>query len=137
MFDVKGIEEEVIGALKHIVDDVVVKVDKKAKTIEFADGSVFYILKEGEKRDFFYKTVQGYVYFTMAELLSEVTGLSVIAFEKLEGYNEEIGILVEAAIGYDEYIERIKNITDGGKLILFIEEDKIKLTSDYFAFRLE
>lgn len=34
-------------------------------------------------------------------------------------------------------IEMIKNITDGGKLILLIEEDKIKLSNGYFAFRLE
>lgn len=137
MFDVTEIEKEVINDLKNIVNDLILKVDKKSRTIEFADRSVFYILKEGEKGDFFYKTEQGYVCFTMSELLSELTGLSVEVFEKLKGFNEEIGILVEATIGYENYIERIKNITDGGKLILLIEEDKIKLSNGYFAFRLE
>ena len=137
MIDVTEVEKEVIIALKNIVNDLILKVDKKSRTIEFADRSVFYILKEGEKGDFFYKTEHGYACFTMSELLGELTGLSVAVFEKLEGFNEEIGILIEATIGYENYIEMIKNITDGGKLILLIEEDKVKLSNGYFAFRLE
>lgn len=137
MIDVTEVEKEVIIALKNIVNDLILKVDNKSRTIEFADKSVFYILKEGEKGNFFYKTEQGYVCLTMSELLSELTGLSVEVFEKLKGFNEEIGILVEATIGYENYIERIKNIIDGGKLMLWIEEDKIKLPKGHFAFRLE
>ena len=137
MIDVTEVEKEVIIALKNIVNDLILKVDNKSRTIEFADKSVFYILKEGEKGDFFYKTEQGYVCLTMSELLSELTGLSVEVFEKLKGFNEEIGTLVEATIGYENYIERIKNIIDGGKLMLWIEEDKIKLPNGHFAFRLE
>lgn len=49
MFKTQEIETEVIDTLKHIVGDNISEVNKRFKTVEFIDGSIYYILTDGQQ----------------------------------------------------------------------------------------
>lgn len=49
MFKTQEIETEVIDTLKHIVGDNICEVNKRFKTVEFIDGSIYYILTDGQQ----------------------------------------------------------------------------------------
>lgn len=137
MFETKEIEAQVIDTFKHIVDGNIREVNKRFKTVEFIDGSIYYILTDGQQLDYFYKTRFRFECFSMPELLSELTGLEQAAFEKLKGFNEEIGILVDETIGFDNYMRITQSIIESGHLIAYYEEQKIRLAPGYSAFRLK
>lgn len=137
MFKTQEIEAQVIAPLKHIVGDNISEVNKRFKTVKFFDGTIYYILADGQQCDYFYKTRFGFECFFMSELLSELTGLEQAAFEKLNGFNEEIGILIDRTIGFNNYMRITQDIIESGNLIAYSEEEKIRLSPGYSAFRLK
>ena len=66
---------------------------------------------------------------SLPELLNGKGGVDWEAFENPNSFHEEIGLLVEQAIGFSNYIE-------ADHLIVYSEEEKIRLPHGAFAFRI-
>ena len=130
MLETEEIEEEVIEALKNIVDDDIKKIDKKSRTVEFNDGTVYYILTEDDRCNYFYQTSAGFVSVPLPELLNGFKTLDPEAVDVSNEFNDKIGNLVERTIGFDNYIE-------ANNLIAHSDEEEIRLPQGYFAFRVE
>ena len=67
---------------------------------------------------------------SLPELLNGKGGVDWEAFENPNSFHEEIGLLVEQAIGFSNYIE-------ANNLIAHSDEEEIRLPQGYFAFRVE